>query len=100
MAAAAGCGGDGGNSFSCLSGSGTSQLCIDTTTNAPGTPNCGSGTRVDTCPHAGADGGCVHSFAAGGTSLKQTIWYYSGTASLTSQEMSDCTDNGGTWIAP
>ncbi len=98
--ATASCGGDGGNSFSCLSGTGTAELCIDTTTNAGGTPNCGTGMRVDACPHTGSDGGCRHAFAAGGASLAQTIWYYSGTAASTSQEMSDCVDNGGSWIQP
>jgi hypothetical protein len=81
-------------------GSGTSQLCTETTTNVPGPANCGGGTRVDACPRAGADGGCRHSFAANGVSLNQTIWYYSGTAPETSQEMSDCTNNGGSWTQP
>ncbi|HEY5451348.1 MAG TPA: hypothetical protein VIQ54_21490 [Polyangia bacterium] len=98
--AAYGCGGDDGSSFSCLIGSGTSQLCIDTRTNVPGDADCGTGVLVDACLHEGADGGCVHAFSSGGTSLTQTIWYYSGTAATTSQEMVDCSNNGGTWIQP
>jgi hypothetical protein len=97
--ATVGCGGD-SNTFSCLSGSGTSQLCIDTTTTSNVTPNCGASTRVDACPHAGSDGGCVHSFSAGGATLEQKIWYYSGSATATSQEMSDCANNGGSWVQP
>jgi len=97
VSALVGCGSD-GSSFSCLTGSGTSQLCIETTTNVSGAPNCGGGTQVSACPRTGADGACRHSIAAGGASLTQTIWYYSGTN--TSQEMSDCTSNGGVWIQP
>jgi hypothetical protein len=95
-----GCGGDGGSSFACTTGTGTARLCIDTTTNISGTPNCGGGTQSDACPHVGADGGCKMSFASGGASLMQTIWYYTGTTTSTSQEMSDCANNGGTWIQP
>ena len=95
-----GCGGSGGNTFACVMGSGTGQLCIETTTNVPGNPNCGAGMRVDACPRAGADGACRHSFSSGGASISQTIWYYSGTAGETSQEMSDCTNNGGSWMQP
>jgi len=95
-----GCGGGGGNSFACLSGSGTSRLCIETTTNVAGTPNCGVGMLVGACPRDGADGACEHSFASGGASIAQTIWYYSGTPGETSQEMSDCVDNGGAWHQP
>jgi hypothetical protein len=93
----AGCSSNGA-SFSCLMGSGTSKICIDTTTNASGAPDCGAGTRVDSCPRVGTDGGCQHSFMSGGASLSQTIWYYTGDAAATSQEISDCTDNGGAWI--
>lgn len=92
-----GCGKD-GISFACLMGTGTSQLCIETTTDVSGTPDCGGGMRVDSCPRSGADGGCNHSFSSSAGSLIQTIWYYSGSATTTSQEMSDCLDNGGTWI--
>jgi hypothetical protein len=97
---AAGCGSNGGNSFDCLTGSGTSQLCIETTTNVQGSPNCGAGMLVSACPRTGADGACLESFAAVGASLSQTIWYYSGSATATSQEMSDCLNNGGTWMSP
>ena len=55
---------------------------------------------VSACSHTGADGACIQSFAAGGASLSQTIWYYSGSATAKSQEMSDCTNNGGAWISP
>jgi hypothetical protein len=95
-----GCGGSAGNSFACLSGTGTSRLCLETTTNVAGTPNCGVGMRVDACPRDGADGGCEHSFTSSGASIDQTIWYYSGTPGQTSQEMSDCANNGGTWHQP
>lgn len=95
-----GCGGGGGGSFACLVGTDTSQLCIETTSNASGTPNCGTGKLVAACSHAGADGACSHAFAANGVSLNQTIWYYSGPPGQTSQEMSDCVNNGGTWIPP
>ena len=96
-----GCGGGAsGSSFACLSGSGTSRLCIETTTTAGGVPNCGVGVRVGACPRDGADGACEHSLAAGGASLDQTIWYYSGSAGETSQEKSDCVDNGGAWHQP
>jgi hypothetical protein len=98
--AACGCGDGGGDSFSCLIGSGTSQLCIDTKTNVSGPADCGTGVQVDSCSHEGSDGGCVHAFSSGGTSLTQTIWYYSGAAATTSQEMVDCANNGGTWIQP
>jgi len=56
--------------------------------------------QVDSCSHEGSDGGCVHAFSSDGTSLTQTIWYYSGVAATTSQEMIDCANNGGTWIQP
>jgi hypothetical protein len=95
-----GCGGGGGNTFACLAGSGTSRLCIETTTNVAGPANCGAGMPVAACPRDGADGACVHSFATGGASIAQTIWYYSGTAAETSQEMSDCVNNGGVWHQP
>lgn len=97
---AIGCGSGGGNSFACLMGTGTSQICIETTTNVSGPPNCGAGTQVSSCPRTGADGACVLSFATGGASLSQTIWYYSGTTASTSQEMSDCANNGGSWMSP
>jgi hypothetical protein len=92
----AGCG-DSGNSTACLMGSGTSQICIETTTNA-GPVDCGASTRVDACPHAGADGACRFSISQGGVSLTQTVWYYSGTS--TSSEMSNCMQNAGVWIQP
>jgi hypothetical protein len=98
--ASSGCG-DNSTSFACLLGTGTTQLCIETTITPPSGPaDCGGGTHVDSCPRAGADGACIHSFSSGSASLSQTIWYYSGTAGETSQEMSDCTNNGGTWIQP
>jgi hypothetical protein len=100
MLAAVGCGGGGGTTFACLLGTGTDQQCIETTTSTSGTPDCGAAVRVDSCAHAGVDGACRHSFSAGGASLSQTIWYYSGTPAGTSQEMSDCMDNGGTWLTP
>jgi len=96
----AGCGSGGGNTFACLMGTDTSQICIETTTNVSGNPNCGAGMQVSSCSRTGADGACVHAFSASGASLSQTIWYYSGSATATSQEMSDCTDNGGSWMAP
>jgi hypothetical protein len=97
---AVGCGSSGGNTFACLMGTGTSQICIETTTNVPGNPSCGAGMLVSACSRTGADGACLQSFAAGGASLSQTIWYYSGSATATSQEMSDCVNNGGTWTPP
>jgi hypothetical protein len=97
---AMGCGSSGGNTFACLMGTGPSQICIETTTNVSGNPNCGVGMQVSSCSHTGADGACVHAFSASGASLSQTIWYYSGSATATSQEMSDCTDNGGSWMSP
>jgi hypothetical protein len=97
---AVGCGSGGGNTFACLTGSGTSQICIETTTNVSGNPNCGGGMLVSACPRTGADGACVQSITVGGASLTQTIWYYSGSATQKSQEMSDCTDNGGSWTSP
>jgi hypothetical protein len=95
-----GCGGDDGLTFSCQFGTDASRTCIDTTTSVRGEPDCGTGMRVDACALAGADGGCVHSFATGGASLKQTIWYYSGAQTQIDAEMSDCTDLGGSWIQP
>ncbi|HXT97462.1 MAG TPA: hypothetical protein VN853_14265 [Polyangia bacterium] len=95
-----GCGSGGGNTFSCLMGTGTSRLCIETTTSVPGNPNCGGGMQVAACPRTGADGACLQSVSLGGASVSQTIWYYSGSPTATSQEMSDCADNGGRWTSP
>jgi hypothetical protein len=101
-----GCGGGnggigGGTSSACTSGTGSDRLCIETMTNFPGTPTCSGGTLSDACPHAGADGGCqMAPLTVNGASLTQTAWYYTGSATSTSQEMSDCADFGGTWIAP
>ena len=95
-----GCGGDDGQTFACQFGTDASRYCIETTTGFQGTPDCGEGTLVATCTRTGADGGCVHSFSSGGASLQQTMWYYSGSATQISSEMSDCTDLGGTWVQP
>jgi hypothetical protein len=95
-----GCGGDDATTFSCQFGTDASRTCIDTTTSFAGMPDCGSGVRVDACTLTGTDGGCVHAFTSGGASLKQTIWYYSGSAVQIDAEMSDCTDLGGTWVQP
>lgn len=95
-----GCGGDDGQTFACQFGTDASRYCIETTTSFQGSPDCGGGTPVATCIRTGTDGGCVHSFASGGASLRQTIWYYSGSATQISSEMSDCEDLGGAWVQP
>ena len=95
-----GCGGDDGKTFACQFGTDASRYCIETTTSFQGTPDCGGGTLAATCERAGTDGGCVHTFASGGASLRQTIWYYSGSATQIGSEMSDCEDLGGTWVQP
>lgn len=95
-----GCGSGGGNTFACLMGTGQSQLCIETTTSVPGSPNCGAGMQVAACPRTGADGACLEAVSLGGASVSQTIWYYSGSPTETSQEMSDCANNGGRWMSP
>ncbi|HXU05186.1 MAG TPA: hypothetical protein VN903_29705 [Polyangia bacterium] len=93
------CGGGGREFFACVVGSGTTQVCIETETDVSDQNECGTGTLVDSCPRAGADGACVHVFAEAGP-LTQRTWYYSGTAADKSQEMSACTTNGGTWLEP
>ena len=94
-----GCGSSGG-SYACLVGTGTSQVCIETTTAGSDTQSCGVGTQVDSCPRAGADGACQSTFASEFGPLTQTTWYYSGSATTSSTEMSGCMDIGGTWIQP
>jgi hypothetical protein len=96
----ASCGSDDGQTFACQFGADASRYCIETTTSFKGGPDCGEGTLVATCTRTGTDGGCVHTFASGGASLRQTIWYYSGSATQISSEMSDCEDLGGTWVQP
>ena len=95
-----GCGSSGGSTFACLMGQGQSQLCIETTTSVSGNPNCGAGMPVAACPRTGADGACEEAVSLAGASVSQTIWYYSGSPTETSQEMSDCADNGGRWMSP
>ena len=107
---AMGCGssssGGGAATTACTTGTGTSKVCFELSTNsaavggvAAAKSDCtqSGGVVSDTCSHVGADGGCKATVTSGTVSVTTTFWYYTGSAS---SEMSSCTSGGDTWISP
>jgi hypothetical protein len=98
--------GDGAATTACTTGMGTARTCVETSANMTAVGgvdaakrDCtnGGGVASDACSHAGADGGCKTTVAAGNVTLSTTYWYYAGNAS---SEMSACTSGGSVWISP
>jgi hypothetical protein len=99
----------GSTTTACTLGAGPSQTCVEIWTNVSTSQSIttaendctnNGGVLSNACSHAGADGGCKTTTTTSGISVSTTAWYYSGVAETVSAEMSNCTQNGGTWISP
>jgi hypothetical protein len=99
----------GSTTTACTLGAGPSQTCLEVWTNVSTSQSIttaendctnNGGVLSNACSHNGADGGCTKTTTSVGISVSTTAWYYSGVAETVSTEMSNCAQNGGTWVSP
>ena len=99
----------GSTTTACTTGTGSSQTCVEVTTNvatsqtiAEAQNQCtnNGGVVSNACPRDGADGGCRTTTTSSGISVSTTIWYYTGVAETADTEASSCGQNAGTWVSP
>jgi hypothetical protein len=99
----------GSTTTACTLGTGPSQTCLEVWTNVSTSQSIttaendctnNGGVLSNACSHNGADGGCTKTTTSVGISVSTTAWYYSGVAETVSTEMSNCAQNGGTWVSP
>ena len=99
----------GSTTTACTVGTGPSQTCVEVWTNVSTSQSLttaenecmnNGGVVSNACSRDGADGGCKTTKTSSGVSVSTTVWYFSGVAETVDTEMSNCTQNGGTWLSP
>ena len=99
----------GSTTTACTIGTGPSQTCVEVWTNVSTSQSLttaenecmnNGGVVSNACSRDGADGGCKTTKTSSGVSVSTTVWYFSGVAETVDTEMSNCTQNGGTWLSP